>query len=66
MLIDNKVPAVDGIPTEPLKPMSGGMTTKLHEVINTIWSEETMAEDFGESVICSIYKKGDKLWFENY
>lgn len=38
----------------------------VYAVVSTTWSDETMSEDWHESVICLIRKKGDKFCCENF
>jgi sorting nexin-29 len=53
----NKAPG-DNIPAELLKA--------LHRIINKVWEEEKIPEDWRRSIICPIFKKGDKLTCSNY
>jgi hypothetical protein len=46
----------DQIPTELIK--AGGRT--IHKLIISIWNKEELPEEWKESIIVPIYKKGDK------
>jgi len=65
MLNRHKSPGTDEIPTELIK--AGGRTihSEIHEVINSIWNKE-LPEEWKESIIVSIDKKGDKTDCSNY
>ena len=53
-------PVADQIPAELIK--FGGKTSRsvIHKVINCIWKRKELPEEWKESIIVSIYKKGDK------
>jgi len=53
-------PGLDQIPTELIT--AGGRTihSEIHKLINSIWSKEELPEEWKESIIVPIYKKGDK------
>jgi hypothetical protein len=48
------------IPAELIK--TGGMTIRgeIHKLIISIWNKEELPEEWNESIIVPIYKKGDK------
>jgi hypothetical protein len=54
------------IPAELIK--AGGRTihSEIHEVINSIWNKKELPEQWKESIIVPIYKKGDKTDCSNY
>jgi hypothetical protein len=54
-------PGIDQIPAELIK--AGGRTTQseIHKLIISIWNKEELPEEWKESVIVPIYKKGDRL-----
>jgi hypothetical protein len=56
----------DQIPAELIK--AGGSTIRcaIHKLIISIWNKEELPEDWKESVIVTIYKKGDKTDCNNY
>ena len=56
----HKSPGIDQIPAEMFK--SGGRTirSEIHKFINYIWNKEELLEEWMESIIVPIYKKGNK------
>ncbi|PNF27716.1 hypothetical protein B7P43_G12778, partial [Cryptotermes secundus] len=62
----NKAPGGDNIPAELLKAGGQEGIIALHRIINKVWEEEKIPEDWGKSIICPIFKKGDKLTCSNY
>jgi hypothetical protein len=61
-----KSPVIDQIPAELIK--AGGRTIRFetHKLINSIWNKEELSEQWKESIIVPIYKKGDKTDCSNY
>jgi hypothetical protein len=59
-LKSKKSPGIDQIPAELIK--SGGSTIRcaIHKLLISIWNKEELPEQWKESVIVPIYKKGDK------
>jgi hypothetical protein len=57
-LKSHKSPGIDQIPAEPIK--AGGRTIRyaVHELIISIWNKEELPEEWKESIIVLIYKKG--------
>ena len=62
----HKSPCTDQIPAELIK--SGGRTilSKIHKLINSIWNKEELHEQWKESIIVPICKKGDTKDCSNY
>jgi hypothetical protein len=59
-------PGIDQIPAELIK--AGGRTIRgaIHKLIIVIWNKEELPEDWKESVIVPIHKKGDKTECNKY
>ena len=56
----------DQIPVEMIK--TGGRTIRheIHKLIISTWNDEEMPEEWKESIVVPIYKKGDKTNCSNY
>jgi hypothetical protein len=55
-----KLPGTDQIMAEPI-PAGGKIScSDINELINSIWKKEEFNEQWKESIVASIYKKGDK------
>ena len=65
-LKSHKLPGIDQIPAELIK--AGGRTIRgaIHNLIIVIWNKEELPEEWKESVIVPIHKKGDKTECNNY
>jgi hypothetical protein len=65
-LKSHKSPGIDQIPAELIK--AGGKTIRcaIHKLIIATWSKEELPEEWKESVIVPIHKKGDKTDCNNY
>ena len=59
-LKSHKSPGIDQIPAELIK--AGGRTIylEIHKLIISIWKKEKLPEEWKESIIVPIHKKGDK------
>ena len=55
-----KAPGIHQIPAEVNK--AGGRTVhyQIHKLVVSIWNKEELPEEWKESIIVPIYKKGDK------
>ena len=58
-LKDHKSPGIDGIPAELIKAGSGTICLEIHKLITSIWKKEKLPEEWKESIIVPIHKKGD-------
>ena len=65
-LKNSKAAGPDGIPAELLKHAGDSLITILHEVILSIWTNESLPLQWMEGALCPLYKKGDRLLCENY
>ena len=65
-LKSHKSPGIDKIPAELIK--EGGRTIRyqIHKLIVSIWNKEELPEEWKESIIVPVYKKGDKTDCNNY
>ena len=65
-LKSHKSPGIDQIPAELIK--AGGRTIRgaIHKLRIAIWDKEELPEEWKESVIVPIHKKGDKTECNNY
>jgi hypothetical protein len=59
-------PGFDQIPAEVIKARGRISRSEIHKLMISIWNKEELPEEWKESVIVPIYKKGDKTDFSNY
>jgi hypothetical protein len=62
----HKSPGTDQIPAELIKAGGRTIPSEIHKLINSIWDKEELPEQWKESIVVPIYKKGDKTDFSNY
>ena len=65
-LKDYKAPGIDLIQAELIKKASPDFVEYTHQLITTIWTTETIPDDWKWSIICPIHKKGDVTICSNY
>ena len=65
-LKNHKSPGIDQIPTELIKERGRTICCAIHKLVNSIWNKEELPEEWKESIIVPIYKKGDKTDCNNY
>jgi len=61
-----KSPGTEQIPAELVKARGRTIRSGIHHLINSIWTKEELHEEWKESIIIPIYKKGDKTDCGNY
>jgi sorting nexin-29 len=61
-----KSPSIDQIPPELIKEGGRTICYEIHKLINSIWNEEELPDDWKELIIVPICKKGDKTDCSNY
>ena len=54
----NKAPGIEGIQSELLKSSINEITQGIHELIENIWTQEMIPDDWKVGVICPLHKKG--------
>jgi len=59
-------PGTDQIQAQLIKAGGRKIRSEIHEFIISIWNKEEMPEEWKESIIVSIHKKGDKTDCNNY
>jgi hypothetical protein len=59
-LKSHKSPGIDQIPAELIKAGSRTLRCAIHKLIIAIWNTEELPEEWKESIIVPIHKKGDK------
>ena len=61
-----KSPGTDQIPAELIKAVGRTIRGAINKLIIAIWNKEELPEEWKESVIVAIHKKGDKTECNNY
>jgi hypothetical protein len=61
-----KLPASDKIPAELIQVGGEILMSAIHNLINSIWNMEELPDQWKESIITSIHKKGDKTDCNNH
>jgi hypothetical protein len=65
-LKSHKSPGIDQIPAELIKVGGRTVRSAIHKLIIAIWNKEELPEEWKESVIVAIHKKGDKTECNSY
>jgi hypothetical protein len=61
-----KSPGIDQIPAELIKAGGSKICCEIHKLIISIWNKEELPDQWKESIIVLVYKKGDKTDYSNY
>jgi hypothetical protein len=56
-----KLPGSDQIPAELIQAGGKTLLSQIHELINSVWNKEELSDQWKESIILPIHKKGIKL-----
>jgi len=65
-LKNNKVAGTDGIHLELIKCRGNKLLNRIYELVRQIWEEEGIPEEWKETLIFPLYKRGDRSSCENY
>ena len=65
-LRNNKAPGPHNIISELIKEGRQKLENRIYKLILKIWEKEELPADWENSIICPIYKKGDRLQCKNY
>lgn len=57
---NNKTPDIDSMPAEFLKKGGLILTKKIHQPVCTIWKQEEIHNEWKNSIVIPVFKKGDK------
>jgi uncharacterized protein with ParB-like and HNH nuclease domain len=60
MLKRHNSPGIDQIPAELIKARGRTINPEIHKLINSVWNKEELPEQWQESIVACINKKGDK------
>jgi hypothetical protein len=61
-----KSPGSEQIPTELIRAGGELLQSEIHKLINSVWNKEELPDQWKESIIVPIHKKGDKTDCNNY
>jgi hypothetical protein len=62
----HKSPGTAQILAELIKAGASTLRSEIHKHINSIWNKKELPEEWKESIIVPIYKKGDKTDCSNF
>ena len=65
-LKNNKAAGTDGIYPELIKYRGDKLLNRMYELVRQIWEEERIPEEWKETIIVPVYKRGDRDRRENY
>jgi hypothetical protein len=61
-----KYPGSDQIPAKLIQAGGETLVSVMHKFINSIWNKRELPDQWKESVIIQVHKKGDKIGCNNY
>jgi hypothetical protein len=59
-------PCSDQVPAELIQAGSETLVSVIHKLINSVWNKEELPDQWKESIIVPVQKKGDKTDCNNY
>lgn len=62
----NKLPGEDNIPTELIQSVGADLWHRQHQIIDKLWKEEKLPEDWLMGLMIPIFKKGARVECKNY
>ena len=65
-LKNNKTAGTDGIHPELIIYGGNKLLNRMYKLLRQIWEEERIPEEWKETIIAPIYKKGDRVRYEYY
>jgi hypothetical protein len=63
---DNKTAGTDRMHLELIKYVGNKLLNRMYELVRQIWKEERIPEEWKETIIVPIHKRGDRDRCENY
>jgi len=64
-LKSHRSPGIDQIPVELIEAGGRTLCCEIHKLIISIWYKEELPEEWKESIIVPVYKKGNKTDYSN-
>jgi hypothetical protein len=61
-----KSPGSGQIPAELIQARGETLLSEIHKLFNSVWNKEELPDQWKESIIVTIHKKGDKINCSNY
>jgi hypothetical protein len=61
-----KLPGSDQIPAALIQAGGKILLSAIHKLINSVWNKEELPDQWKESIIVPVHKKGDKTRCNNY
>jgi hypothetical protein len=65
-LKNNRAPCDDSVTAELIKYGGRTLSIRIHQLIKRVWETEQMPHEWSTTIICPLYKKGNKLECSNY
>jgi hypothetical protein len=65
-LKSHKLPGTDQIPAEFIQVGGNTFHFEIHDLINSIWNKEKLPQQWKQSTVVFVYKKGHKTGCSNY